>query len=85
MKIFHTIATKLDFNYTISPPKSAKGNHLCRCWGASDGNGNYTGLIGDLHNNWCDVAWANMYDFELFRETAVLTSYSSDRACFLVS
>ena len=85
MKIFHTIATKLDFNYTISPPKSAKGNHLCRCWGESDGNGNYTGLIGDLYNNWCDVAWANVYDIELHLETADLTSFSSDRVCFLVS
>ena len=85
VKIFDTIATKLNFKYTISPPKSAEGNHLCRCWGGSDGLGNYTGLIGDLYNDWCDVAWANLYDVEVFRETADLTPYSFDRVCFLVS
>ena len=76
----------MNFKYTISPPKTAKGNHLCRCWGAGVGDGNYTGLLGDLYNEWCDVAWANLYEFPLFRGAGDLTQpYSSDRACFLVS
>ena len=84
-KIIESIASKLNFEYTISPPKSAEGDHLCRCWGNPEGNDNYTGLLGDLHNGWCDVGWANLFDTEMHRAVADLSvPYNSDGGCFIV-
>ena len=84
-KIIDSIASKLNFEYTISPPKSAEGDHLCRCWGDQVGKDNYTGLIGDLYNGWCDIGWANLFDTEMHRNTADLSvPYTVDRACFIV-
>ena len=83
--MFESIASKYNIDYTISPPKDAEGDHLCQCWGGSDGKGNYTGLIGDLYNNWCDIGWANLYDTDMHRATADLSvPYSFDRTCFIV-
>merc|ERR1719433_1123891 len=54
-------------------------------WGAPDGNGNYTGLLGDLYNDWCDVGWANIWDRESHRATADLTyPHVFDSSCFLL-
>ena len=77
--VFDNIAAKLKFQYTISPPKTGV------MWGAPDGNGNYTGLLGDLYNDWCDVGWANIWDRESHRATADLTyPHVFDSSCFLV-
>ena len=78
--VFDNIASKLNFRYTISPPKTGI------MWGAHDNNGNYTGLLGDLYNDWCDVGWANFWDRESHRSTADLTyPHLFDSACFIVS
>ena len=71
--------------FTISPPKTAKGNYLCRCWGSEDGNGSYTGLYGDMHNDWSDVVWANMWGLGWAQAAGDLTSYSTDGTCFMES
>ena len=77
--VFDNIAAKLNFRYTISPPKTGI------MWGAYDDNGNYTGLLGDLYNDWCDVGWANLWDRESHRATADLTyPHLFDSACFIV-
>ena len=58
---------------------------MCRCWGAEDGNGSYTGLYGDMHNDWSDVVWANLWGVGWAQAAGDLTSYSTDGTCFLVS
>ncbi len=59
--IFASIANRLGFDYTVAPPV------ICCTWGGkpiADGTGrvvNYTGVVGDLHNNFVDIAWTNLY------------------------
>ena len=78
--VFSQIAAKLNFQYSIMPPKTGI------MWGAYDAQGNYTGLLGDLYNDWCDVGWANLWDRESHRATADLTyPHLFDSTCFIVS
>ena len=87
VKMFDEIAKKSNFDYTISDPKT------CCKWGKPDGNGNYTGLLGDMFNKWGDVGWANQWDFdevstpeEDVRGGADLTyAYLYDKNCFMVT
>ncbi len=59
--IFSSIAHRLGFDYTVAPPV------ICCTWGGkpiADETGhvvNYTGVVGDLHNNFVDIAWTNLY------------------------
>ena len=53
------------FKYHISRPK------LCCKWGMSVKNGkNFTGLVGDLFNEYTDIGWANLF-FSLERSQII--------------
>ena len=82
MKMFDEIAKKSNFDYTISEPK------ICCVWGKPDGNGNYTGLLGDMFNKWGDVGWANVWDVRIWGgawDSADMTyAYLYEKICFMV-
>ena len=81
--MFDEIAKKSNFDYIISEPKT------CCLWGKPDGNGNYTGLLGDMFNKWTDVGWANNWDISNPEQDArggsdMTYAYLFDRTCFMV-
>ena len=56
--VFNAVAQKLNFNFSISEPV------FCCLWGGTRVDGsedNYTGMVGDLHGGFADVAWNAMY------------------------
>ena len=81
MKMFDEIAQKSNFDYTISEPKT------CCVWGMPDGNGNYTGLVGDMFNKWGDVGFTGTWDVRTWGagDSADMTyAHLYEKICFMV-
>jgi hypothetical protein len=73
------LARCFSFDYVISPPV------ICCKWGDPIGDGNLSGLVGDLFNGYSDVGWANLYNTPDRRDYIDYTdAYKIDHAGFMV-